>query len=86
MLGARVVIVANMKPANMRGIKSHAMVLCASSADGTQVSTACDHELYVIGAWDIRIRSSCCCKQQLRGQAKCFAGGVCAAAGGCCGG
>ena len=38
MLGARVVIVANMKPANMRGIKSHAMVLCASSADGTQVS------------------------------------------------
>lgn len=38
MLGARVVIVANMKPANMRGIKSHAMVLCASSSDGTQVS------------------------------------------------
>jgi tRNA-binding EMAP/Myf-like protein len=38
MLGARVVIVANMKPANMRGIKSHAMVLCASSTDGAQVS------------------------------------------------
>ena len=38
MLGARVVIVANMKPANMRGIKSHAMVLCASSADGAQAS------------------------------------------------
>lgn len=37
MLGARVVIVANMKPANMRGIKSHAMVLCASTQDGTKV-------------------------------------------------
>lgn len=37
MLGARVVIVANMKPANMRGIKSHAMVLCASTADGAKV-------------------------------------------------
>ena len=36
--GRRVVVVANMKPANMRGVKSHAMVLCASSADGSQVS------------------------------------------------
>lgn len=37
MLGARVVIVANMKPANMRGIKSQAMVLCASTPDGAKV-------------------------------------------------
>lgn len=37
MRGRLVVVVANMKPANMRGIKSHAMVLCASAADGSQV-------------------------------------------------
>lgn len=33
----RVVIVANLKAGNMRGIKSQAMVLAASSADGSQV-------------------------------------------------
>ena len=37
MRGQRVVVVANMKPANMRGVKSHAMVLCATSADGSKV-------------------------------------------------
>eukprot|EP00891_Asterochloris_glomerata_P008560 jgi/Astpho2/8560/e_gw1.00125.5.1_t len=31
------VVVANLKPANMKGIKSHAMVLAASSADGEKV-------------------------------------------------
>ncbi len=31
------VVVANLKPANMKGIKSHAMVLAASSADGKKV-------------------------------------------------
>jgi tRNA-binding EMAP/Myf-like protein len=57
MLGARVVIVANMKPANMRGIKSHAMVLCASSADGTQVS----HCTGVAGSrsWGSNIEQGC---------------------------
>jgi len=30
-----VVVVCNLKPANLRSIKSHAMLLCASNADGT---------------------------------------------------
>ena len=38
MQGARVVIVANLKPANMRSVKSHAMVLAATSPDGSTVS------------------------------------------------
>ena len=37
LLGAGVVIVANLKPRNMRGVKSAGMVLCASNADHTQV-------------------------------------------------
>lgn len=37
MQGARVVIVANLKPANMRSVKSHAMVLAATSQDGEKV-------------------------------------------------
>lgn len=36
LVGRRVVLVANMKPAAMRGVKSQAMVLCASSPDGAQ--------------------------------------------------
>lgn len=36
----RCVLVCNLKPANMRGVKSHAMVLCATSLDGFQV---CSH-------------------------------------------
>ena len=37
MEGRRVVIVANLKAGNMRGVKSHAMVLAASSSDGSKV-------------------------------------------------
>ena len=37
MQGRRCVIVANLKPAAMRGVKSHAMVLCATSTDGATV-------------------------------------------------
>ncbi|KAK9918584.1 hypothetical protein WJX75_005162 [Coccomyxa subellipsoidea] len=37
MQGRRVVLVANLKPANMRGVKSQAMVLAATSPDGTMV-------------------------------------------------
>jgi methionyl-tRNA synthetase len=37
MQGRRVLVVANMKPANMRGIQSQAMVLAATSADGSTV-------------------------------------------------
>lgn len=37
--GKRVVIVANLKPANMRGVKSQAMVLAASSSDGSKVKS-----------------------------------------------
>ena len=33
----RCVLVCNLKPANMRGVKSHAMVLAATSLDGLQV-------------------------------------------------
>lgn len=32
-----VVLLCNLKPVAMRGIKSHAMVLCATSPDGTKV-------------------------------------------------
>ncbi|KAH6912845.1 hypothetical protein BKA70DRAFT_1370308 [Coprinopsis sp. MPI-PUGE-AT-0042] len=31
-----IVVVCNLKPANMRGVKSHAMVLCATSKDGKE--------------------------------------------------
>ena len=34
------VLVCNLKPANMRGVKSHAMVLAATSPDGLKVSYA----------------------------------------------
>ena len=34
MIGARVVVVANMKPSKMRGVESQAMVLCGTGADG----------------------------------------------------
>ena len=36
----RCVLVCNLKPANMRGVKSHAMVLCATSLDGLKVCSA----------------------------------------------
>ena len=39
------VLVCNLKPANMRGVKSHAMVLAATSLDNLQVSYAF-HALY----------------------------------------
>lgn len=35
----RCVLVCNLKPANMRGVKSHAMVLCATSPDGLKASS-----------------------------------------------
>jgi glutamyl-tRNA synthetase len=37
MLGKTIVVLKNLKPVSMRGVKSHAMVLCASSADHSQV-------------------------------------------------
>ena len=33
----RCVLVCNLKPANMRGVKSHAVVLAATSSDGLKV-------------------------------------------------
>lgn len=33
----KVCVLCNLKPAAMRGIKSHAMLLCASNSDGTKV-------------------------------------------------
>ena len=38
MQGRRVTVLCNLKPANMRGVQSQAMVLAASSADGEKVS------------------------------------------------
>lgn len=35
--GKKVLVLANLKARNMRGIKSHGMVLCASNEDHTQV-------------------------------------------------
>ncbi|KAJ3300623.1 hypothetical protein HK104_009280 [Borealophlyctis nickersoniae] len=35
--GKTILVLKNLKPASMRGIKSHAMVLCASNADHTKV-------------------------------------------------
>ena len=37
MLNKKVAVVCNLKPANMRGIKSHAMVLAATSEGGSKV-------------------------------------------------
>ncbi len=37
MQGRRVVVLCNLKPANMRGVQSQAMVMAASSADGEKV-------------------------------------------------
>jgi methionyl-tRNA synthetase len=37
MQNRKVAVVCNLKPANMRGIKSHAMVLAATSSDGSKV-------------------------------------------------
>ncbi len=38
--GRRVVVVCNLKPANMRGVQSQAMVLAATSTDGAKVGEA----------------------------------------------
>lgn len=40
MQGRRVALLCNLKPANMRGVQSQAMVLCASSEDGSKVRYA----------------------------------------------
>ncbi len=36
-IGKKVLVLANLKARNMRGIKSHGMLLCASNADHTEV-------------------------------------------------
>ncbi|RKP14899.1 hypothetical protein BJ684DRAFT_7888, partial [Piptocephalis cylindrospora] len=36
-----VILVCNLKPVSMRGIKSHAMVLCAGTADKSKVEIMC---------------------------------------------
>lgn len=40
--GRSVVVLASLKPRNMRGIKSHGMLLCASNKEHTQVSISSD--------------------------------------------
>mmetsp|Transcript_302 Transcript_302/g.940 ORF Transcript_302/g.940 Transcript_302/m.940 type:complete len:1013 (-) Transcript_302:47-3085(-) len=49
MQNRRVVLVTNLKPANMRGIKSQAMVLCAASTDGTKVEIVTPPEGAALG-------------------------------------
>ena len=41
--GRRVVIVANLKPANMRKVLSQAMVLAATAPDGSKVRPRAEH-------------------------------------------
>lgn len=45
----KVCVLCNLKPAAMRGIKSHAMLLCASSSDGTKVELIEPPESSTIG-------------------------------------
>ncbi len=40
LIGRRVIVVANLKPATLRGVESQGMVLCASKADGSMVLVA----------------------------------------------
>ena len=61
--GRRVVIVANLKPANMRGVKSQAMVLAASSPDGATVwapapAFPLEHAMYAVVVF--RTVFACC--------------------------
>ena len=37
LVGKKVVLVANLKPAKIRGIRSHGMLLCAASEGGLQL-------------------------------------------------
>ena len=39
MIGAKIVIVANLKPAKLRGVESHGMLLAASAGDKLEVLT-----------------------------------------------
>lgn len=47
--GRMVVIVANLKPRNMRGIKSNGMLLCTSNPDHSEVEPLCVPEGAVVG-------------------------------------
>ena len=55
MQNRKVVVVANLKAANMRGIKSHAMVLAATGADGKvrisqwieSMNRICEYHLWI---------------------------------------
>ena len=44
-----VVIIANLKPRNMRGVKSNGMVLCASNAEHTEVEPLAPPEGAAVG-------------------------------------
>ena len=37
LVGKKVVLVANLKPAKIRGIRSHGMILCTSSEEGLRL-------------------------------------------------
>ena len=44
MRGKTILVLKNLKPAKMRGIMSHAMVLCASNEDHGKVEFLCPPE------------------------------------------
>lgn len=84
-----VVLVCNLKPASMRGVLSQAMVLAASSADGSKVRMSSDSSMSTC-LWVMRHESKpwsvlccgfsrntmcCCCFRQFADQSPYFASG-----------
>ena len=65
MQGRRVVLVCNLKPANMRGIQSQAMVLAATAPDGSKVRRL---PLGALGAGELaamQLLPDNCCQQRV---------------------
>ena len=49
LLNQRVVVLANIKPSKMRGVESHAMLLCAMAADGSAMELLSPPEACALG-------------------------------------
>jgi len=50
LIGRKIIVIANLKPAMLMGVESHGMLLAASSADKTQLSIIAPAEDIAIGA------------------------------------
>ena len=59
-----VVVVANLKPANLKGIKSHAMVLAATGADG-KVRSRCHCAAHAVAALHIAAGTTACSSAEM---------------------